>query len=129
IEVWHLGEDELTPGLETLLAELDARCVDGALTPSPWGWRATHHALATYAALHAGFRHVLVLDAETLARRDPSVLFTGHAYAETGALFWSAGAPPPPGWSALANVSLSAERSARATPFAGDRLRVWPALN
>jgi hypothetical protein len=88
IQVWHLGPGELGPRQRALLAPLDVACVDATAVPGyhpglqGWG-------IKPFALLHAPFRHVLLLDADNVAVRDPSFLFDSPPYLRAGAIFWS----------------------------------------
>jgi Mannosyltransferase putative len=89
IEVWHLGRQELGAYEASLLAELEVDTVDALALRSRHparvlgGWE-----LKSYALANCRFREVLLLDADNVPVRDPSLLFEEQAYRETGALFW-----------------------------------------
>lgn len=89
IEVWHLGEREMSQAMRGLLIEHQVECVDAQavrrLHPARrlGGWE-----LKCYALLHSRFAEVLLLDADNCPVRDPSFLFEAAEYRGEGAVFW-----------------------------------------
>jgi hypothetical protein len=89
IQFWHLGAREMDGQMRDIAAELGAVCVDAeavrGLHPARIlnGWE-----LKPFAALHAPFREVLLLDADNVAVRDPEYLFESPEYQRHGAIFW-----------------------------------------
>jgi len=89
IEVWHLGPEEMGPPMRGLLEELGVHSID-AFEVAKWhqvgrlgGWE-----LKSYAVMNSRFREVLLLDADNVPVRDPSLLFDRKEYSDTGTLFW-----------------------------------------
>ncbi len=74
IEVWHLGEDEMSAAMRRLLEELDVTVVDAArrLASNPAnirdGWQ-----LKPYALMWSAFEEVLLLDADQVPLVDPAL--------------------------------------------------------
>jgi hypothetical protein len=95
VQVWHLGESEMDPGMERLLAPLGVTCVDAGRLAEVFpcrilnGWE-----LKAYAILHCPFREVLFLDADCAPVKDPTFLFDCPPYRHFGAVFW----PDFPQW-------------------------------
>jgi hypothetical protein len=89
IQLWHLGESELTPDMRRLVEPLGVECIDAAkvreLHPVRIlnGWE-----LKAYAIIHCPFRQVLLLDADNVPVVDPEFLFDTPQFAEHGAIFW-----------------------------------------
>ena len=89
IEVWHLGEAEMTPAMRELLEALDVSVVDAhrVLAEHPAriadGWQ-----LKPYALMRSRFAEVLLLDSDQVPLTDPAALFDWPEYASTGAVFW-----------------------------------------
>lgn len=89
IELWHLGDTEMTNDMRRLADRLGVRCVDGHHVRERHpvrrlgGWE-----LKAYAVIHSRFREVLLLDADNVPVRDPESLFECEPYRETGAVFW-----------------------------------------
>ena len=89
IEVWHLGEKEMSQAMRGLLAPYEVECVDGQalrrVLPARrlGGWE-----LKCYALLHSRFAEVLLLDADNCPVRDPAFLFEASEYRRLGAVFW-----------------------------------------
>lgn len=88
IEVWHLGEADLSAGQRAILATVgDVVFRDGTtITPVPrilTGWE-----LKILALCHSGFAEVLLLDADNIPQADPTYLFEDADYQSTGAVLW-----------------------------------------
>jgi ADP-heptose:LPS heptosyltransferase len=89
IELWHLGETEMTREMEKLVSPLGVKCVDGLALQKTFparivrGW-----ALKSYAILHSRFREVLLLDADNVPVANPEILFETPQFKSTGAIFW-----------------------------------------
>jgi len=89
IEVWHLGDAEMSTGMRSMLEELGAHVVDAYAVLARFparivdGWQ-----LKPYALIMSGFREVLMLDADNVPVVDPSFLFDSPEFAATGAIFW-----------------------------------------
>ena len=89
IEVWHLGEREMSQAMRRLLEEYRVACVDAQAVRRVHpvrrlgGWE-----LKCYALLHSRFAEVLLLDADNCPVRDPAFLFEAAEYRGQGAVFW-----------------------------------------
>ncbi len=89
IQLWYLGEGEIDPYMQRLLAPLDVECVDARKLERELpcrilcGWE-----LKLYATLHSPFEQVLFLDADNGVTCDPAYLFDLPEYLEHGAVFW-----------------------------------------
>src|SRR5262245_2681410 len=76
IELWCLGEEELSSGMIRLLEPFEARVVNAAAVLADYparivdGWQ-----LKPYALMHSSFAEVLLLDADQVPVRDPSDVF------------------------------------------------------
>ena len=89
IEVWYLGEHELSPRMRCLLGEIEVACIDGLAIGSNMprdtidGWR-----LKALALTWSSFSKVLLLDADQVPTRDPSEVFNWPEFIRTGAVLW-----------------------------------------
>lgn len=87
VEVWHLGPEEIDPGMRTILEGFggvsvrDATAIGEARVLR--GWESKVHAI-----LHSAFEEVLFLDADQVPVKDPSYLFDDPYYRKTGAILW-----------------------------------------
>ncbi|HEV8325050.1 MAG TPA: hypothetical protein VG389_25775 [Myxococcota bacterium] len=132
IQVWHLGPDEMTPTMRRLAEERGASCVDAHAVRAEHpvrrlgGWE-----LKAYAILRTGFRHVLLLDADNVPLVDPTFLFRGRQYAETGAIFWpdfTRFAPDHAIWR-LTGVAWRDEPEFESGQICVDKERCWRAMS
>ncbi len=89
IQIWYLGEHEMSDEMKQLVAPLGVECIDGREVRKQHpvrtlnGWE-----LKPYAILHSPFREVLALDADNVPVKNPEFLFDSAPYLETGAVFW-----------------------------------------
>lgn len=91
IEVWTLGDSEMTPEMRGLLEErpgvrvvaADAFCATHGLRQPQSGWE-----LKAFALRHSSFAEVLLLDADNCPVVDPTPLFNTLDFMATGAIFW-----------------------------------------
>lgn len=89
IQVWHLGQGELSEEMRLLLVGEGVEVVDAealvARHPArlSGGWP-----LKPYAIAHSRFREVLFLDADTVPLTDPQQAFAWSAYRDNGLLLW-----------------------------------------
>ena len=89
VEVWHLGEQEMSPPMRGLLAAHGVVCVDAlAMRRVHPARRLNGWELKCYALLHSAFAEVLLLDADNCPVREPAFLFDMPEYREHGAVFW-----------------------------------------
>lgn len=89
IQLWHLGEKEMTPEMKSLVEPFDVECVDGEEIRKKFpmrmlsGWE-----LKPFSIVHSPFREVIALDADNVPLCNPEFLFETDEYHELGALFW-----------------------------------------
>ena len=89
VELWYLGERELTDQMKSLIEPFGVKCVDASEVrkrhPSRIlnGWE-----LKPYSILYSRFKEVLYLDADNVAVRNPEFLFEASEYKNQGAVFW-----------------------------------------
>lgn len=89
IEVWHLGDREMSPSMKAMLAEQDVSTVDALEVAGQrpvrtlGGWE-----LKPYAIIHSRFKNVIMIDADNVPLRDPAFLFETPEYLEHGSIFW-----------------------------------------
>lgn len=132
IQVWHLGQDEMSPAMAALLAEQDVETVDalamaGALHASTIGG----FELKSFALLNCAFHDVILLDADNVPLIDPEELFDHESFRNTGAVFW----PDLVSLSAssriwqLCGVPYQPMPSFESGQAAIDRVRCFPALS
>lgn len=132
VEIWHLGDSEMTDPMRRLLAPLGAVCVDAFSvrrqhpTRLLGGWE-----LKPYAVLHCRFREVLLLDADNFPLADPSFLFDAEPYRQHGAIFWPDFArlsANHPVWR-LTGAVYRNEPEFETGQMIIDKRRCWPALS
>jgi hypothetical protein len=89
IQVWHLGEAEMSRKMKKLLTPLEVRTVDALKLRVKYparilnGWE-----LKPYAIIHSPYREVLLIDADNVPVRNPEYLFEASQFRQTGAVFW-----------------------------------------
>jgi glycosyltransferase involved in cell wall biosynthesis len=89
IELWHLGNEEMTAQMCELVAKYGVTCIDGRAKAVEQhmndlgGWE-----LKPFSIMHSRFREVLLLDADNFPLVDPEFLFDATEYLEHGAVFW-----------------------------------------
>jgi hypothetical protein len=89
IQVWHLGQREMSAAMRRILEEEDVEVIDAeaviARHPArvAGGWP-----LKPYAVAHSHFREVLLLDADTVPLQALDGVFDWPQYRATGLLFW-----------------------------------------
>lgn len=89
VELWYLGQSEISPAMAALLEPLDIRLVDarpliaaaGATIRDGWQLKA-------FALANSRFAEVLLLDADQVPIADPEQVFDWPQYREAGAVFW-----------------------------------------
>jgi hypothetical protein len=87
IELWHRGAAEVMGSAERILGEYGVVCRNASEMAVQEKIH-TRGRLKFFAALKSAFRQVLVMDAQTVAVRDPSELFEARPFLFTGAMFW-----------------------------------------
>ena len=131
IEVWYLGEQELSPRMRGLLGELDVACIDGLAIDSNMpldtidGWR-----LKALALTWSSFSKVLLLDADQVPTRDPSEVFNWPEFIRTGAVLWPDVLDidqQNPIWS-LCGLAAEGRRSTESGQLLIDKERHWRAV-
>ncbi|MCA3575635.1 MAG: hypothetical protein IOC86_17070, partial [Aestuariivirga sp.] len=90
IQVWHIGEQEMSPAMIALMAEQQVETVDALalMGREQADVELGGFELKSFALLHCPFREVVLLDADNVPLIDPAELFTQAAFRESGALFW-----------------------------------------
>lgn len=89
IELWHLGNGELSQPMADLVRPLGVECIDASRLRRKFPARILHGwPLKPYAILHSRFREVLLLDADNVPVRNPVYLFDAPQFQKTGAIFW-----------------------------------------
>jgi hypothetical protein len=89
IQVWHLGQCEMSEEMRLILEELHVEVVDAEEVVARFparisgGWP-----LKPYAIQHSRFREVLYLDADTVPLVDPRRVFDFELYRDNGLLMW-----------------------------------------
>lgn len=90
IQLWYLGDLELDPAIERLLAPLGVECIDGREMEKKYpcrihcGWEAK-----MFATMWSSFEEVLFLDADCApVTYSPDELFDHPDYVAKGAVFW-----------------------------------------
>ena len=131
IQVWHLGQRELSPAMQALLRREGAELVDAEPLLSSYpatirnGW-----ALKPYAVTHSRFAEVFSLDADALPLVRPDQIFEWAEYQAHGALFWPDRvdlAAENPAWHAL-GLAPRREPSFETGQFVIDKRRCWEVL-
>jgi hypothetical protein len=131
IELWHLGDSELSAEMRALVEPLGVTCRDALevrrLFPVKFvaGW-----ALKPFAILHSRFREVLLLDADNSPVIDPSFLFEVPEYKRTGAVLWpdeTRLAPDDPVWG-LMGIAYRDEPEVESGQVLVDKRRCWGPL-
>ena len=132
VEVWHLGEREMSPLMRGLLEAYGVRCVDGLAVRRVHparrlgGWE-----LKCFAVLHSRFQEVILLDADNCPVRDPGFLFDSAAYRKLGAVFWPDYGRFAKGravWAAT-GIKYRDEPEFESGQMVIDKARCWRALN
>lgn len=133
IEWWHLGRHEFDPAMEAVAANLGIRVVDGSKVARKHGIDPdliNGYELKSLALRYAGFREVLLLDADNIVVRDPTFLFDDPGYSHTGAIMWTDLPPadraewlPPLSWMSAGLPSLPHIPAVESGQFVVDRAR------
>jgi hypothetical protein len=122
IEVRHLGAKEMPERWLLPFRSVSASTVDAVALRARYPVR--HLAgleLKACALVHCSFSEVLLLDADNLPVRDPTVLFESEPYRTHGAIFWPDYGPSRP---ALPTGALSRTHpiwTLTGVPYRGDR--------
>lgn len=88
IQVWYLGREELDFGMESMLNDLGAKCIDARVTLGNDPRILTGWHTKVWAIMRSGFENVLFLDADNTAVEDPTFLFSCPEFLEHGAILW-----------------------------------------
>lgn len=89
IQIWHLGQAEMSEEMSTLLTEQGVEVVDAETILARYPARvAGGWPLKPYAITQSRFREVLYLDADTVPLIDPQAAFAWDQYRDTGLLLW-----------------------------------------
>jgi hypothetical protein len=131
VQLWHLGEMEILPGMAESVAGLDVEFINAFEVQSRHPCRILNgYELKPYTLLHSRFRHVLYLDADNVPIVDPSFLFETPEYADAGAIFWpdySRLEPTREIWD-LCEVEYRDEPEIESGQIVIDTVRCWRAL-
>jgi hypothetical protein len=131
VQVWHLGQRELSPAMQGLLRREEVEIVDAQPLLDRYpanirnGW-----ALKPFAVAHSRFAEVLSLDADALPLVSPEQVFEWPEYHEHGALFWPdlvEISPENPVWAAV-GLPARREPALETGQFVLDKSRCWPEL-
>lgn len=131
VQLWHLGELEMTPAMKAAIAPLGVECVDAFEVRKRHparrlgGWE-----LKPYAILHCPFEEVILLDADIVPLIDPETLLDTPEYRRTGALFWpdiGRLAPDASIWT-LCGVEYRDEPEVESGQIVVDKARCWAPL-
>jgi len=131
VEVWYLGEKEMSRQMLELLSAQGAQCIDAEQVrernPARIlnGWE-----LKPYALIHSRFEEVLLLDADNVPITDPEYLFDEPKYQQTGAVFWpdfGQLAPEEPIWE-ICRVNYREEPEFESGQIILNKGRCWKAL-
>ncbi|KAI7827053.1 mannosyltransferase putative-domain-containing protein [Gamsiella multidivaricata] len=90
IQVFHMGEDDLSKERQTYLREMAAgiEIVDVTQILNDEYMRLNGWAIKPFAMLASSFEEVMFVDADAYFLQDPAVLFEDPGYLATGALFF-----------------------------------------
>jgi Mannosyltransferase putative len=89
IQVWHLGQGEMSEEMRLLLEALDVEVVDAETVVASFPARiAGGWPLKPYAIMQSRFREVLYLDADTVPLVDVSRIFSWDLYRKHGMVMW-----------------------------------------
>ncbi len=89
IELWYLGDKEVTHSMRRMVDSLDVRCVDAEKIRNRLPCRIlAGFEVKVYALVHCAFEEILFLDADNFPLANPSYLFESEEYQQTGAIFW-----------------------------------------
>ncbi|MEM6365759.1 MAG: hypothetical protein AAF745_15120 [Planctomycetota bacterium] len=133
VELWHLGESEMTPTMRSMVQSFDVCCRDAiALAATSGMQRLEGWAIKPFSILHSQFGQVLYLDSDCVPARDPSDLFDDPSFQRYGSLFWTdryrgSGSPHPTvrsaAWPAM-NVPFRDEAECESGQMLIDRERM-----
>jgi hypothetical protein len=132
IQVWHLGQREMSAEMRRLLVAEGVEVVDAetVLARHParlaGGWP-----LKPYAILHSRFREVLYLDADTVPLTDPQRAFAWDAFGSSGLLLWPDAVDikaSNPVWAHL-GLPPSERASVDSGVLLADKARAWDVLD
>jgi hypothetical protein len=132
IQIWHLGPDEMSPHMASLLAQFDVELVDAFAVRKQFPIRRlTGWECKAYAILHSPFRHSILLDADNVPLIDPARLLEAPEYGEHGAIFWpdvQSLDRSEPAWQ-LCRVAYRDEPEVESGQLVIDTERSWVPLN
>jgi len=131
IQLWHMGRQEMDPLMEDLMAPLQVECIDASRIQRKHsvrrldGW-----VLKPYAILFSSFREVMLLDADNVPVRDPTLLFDSQPMRDCGAVFWPDFEParrPVEIWRSC-GLEVPAEPEFESGQLVVDKQRCWAGL-
>lgn len=95
IQVWHLGDEEMTPAHRKILEPYNVETRDfkdfvgpEMLEPIQANVGMRLFQLKPLALLHSDLEDILLLDSDNCPVKDPSFLFDTREFKETGSIFW-----------------------------------------
>jgi hypothetical protein len=133
IELWHLGQKELSIRMSELVRPLGVMCRDARSLRRKFPVRLLHGwSLKPYAIIHSAFREVLFLDADNVPVQNPEFLFSTPRFRDTGALFWPDYEPctnkkAAPIWRSC-GLRAPREQEFESGQIVVDKARCWQAL-
>ena len=132
IEFWHLGPEEMTEEMKTLVKPFGVRSVDAHAVRREKPVRILKgFELKCYSILHSSFREVLLLDADNVPVLNPEYLFDAPEYQDNGAIFWpdlGCMSPKKDIWK-ITGVPYRKEFEFESGQLVVDKRRCWRALN
>lgn len=132
IQLWHLGEAEMTSEMRDLIAPYGVEIIDAYKVRDQHparilnGWE-----LKPYSIIHSKFKDVLFLDADNVPVVNPQFLFETPHYLRTGAVFWPDKArldAKNPIWN-ICEIPYRDEPSFDSGQVLIDKERCWQALH
>ena len=138
IQVWHLGDDEMTQEHRALLTPYSVETYNledfvkaDLLKPIPANVGLRLFQLKPLALLHTDLDEVLLIDSDNSPLRNPAYLFDAPEYKKTGALFWSdywKTSKHNPIWS-IVGVTASDSWEQESGQLVVKRSSAWQAIN
>jgi hypothetical protein len=93
IELWYLGDKEMSDEMRKLVQPLGVTCIDGQKVAEREGYCQGNKKLGgwelkSFSITYSAFEHVIFLDSDNVPLADPEFFFDTKQYAATGAIFW-----------------------------------------
>lgn len=132
IQVWHLGNREMSEEMVALLVEEKVEVVNAEAVVARYPARvAGGWPLKPYAIAQSRFREVLYLDADTVPLVDPQTVWRWKEYQENGLMLWPDQIDikvSNPIWAKL-GLTPSERMSVDSGIIVADKARVWDILD